>query len=230
LAFTDDDVIVDTGWLEALLEAHKDPRVASVGGHVLPRWQEPPPEWLQSIPAGFFSLLDLGDTISVRQRPDLYSCNMSVLRSVLIEVGGFHPELVGSAYIGDGETGTQQDLLDAGWKVMYTPTALVWHVIPASRMTMRYLIRRSKNQGASDEFGAYRKSPTPSIGLLAKSIGWSIHAVVWGLVSFGERVVGGWNWRLHRLWMAYYCARTSYCLRLLRDPSLIEMVLQKSWI
>jgi glycosyltransferase involved in cell wall biosynthesis len=230
LAYTDDDVVVDSGWLKALLEMHKDPQVASVGGRVLPSWQVQPPEWLQSLPAGNLSLLDLGDTISVRQGPDIYSCNMTVLRSALLEVGGFHPELVGSAYIGDGETGMLQDLLDAGWKIMYTPSAVVWHMIPESRMTMKYLIRRYKNQAAADEFRTYRKNVTPRPRLLARAFSWIIRAEVRGLEGFMLKLLGKRNWRFFRLIMAYYQSRAIYCLRLIYDHNLRELLSQKSWI
>jgi len=47
LAFTDDDVNVDAGWLAAIRTAMRDTDVALVGGPVAPRWAAPPPRWLR---------------------------------------------------------------------------------------------------------------------------------------------------------------------------------------
>jgi GT2 family glycosyltransferase len=52
LAFTDDDVNVDAGWLAAIRTAMHDTDVALVGGPVAPRWEAPPPRWLRA-PEGF---------------------------------------------------------------------------------------------------------------------------------------------------------------------------------
>src|SRR5262245_11046394 len=46
VAFTDDDVLVDAGWLEAIRTAMADASTALVGGPVAPRWESPPPRWL----------------------------------------------------------------------------------------------------------------------------------------------------------------------------------------
>jgi glycosyltransferase involved in cell wall biosynthesis len=231
LAYTDDDVIVDSKWLEALLSVHdEDPKIVSVGGRVLPCWKVQPPDWLHDFSAGYLSLLDLGDTVSIRIGPDIYSCNMTVLREALLNVGGFHPELTGSEYLGDGETGTLMDLLDAGWKVVYTPHAIVWHVIPASRMTMAYLIQRFKNSAAACGFSEYRKFPVPISKLILSSMSWMARAGVLGIMSQGEQFLGRRKWRLHRLRMAYYQSKANYYIRLARDREFAKMVLQKSWL
>jgi glucosyl-dolichyl phosphate glucuronosyltransferase len=47
VAFIDDDVIVEAGWLSALQEAFKGrDHVSFAGGKVLPRWDGSPPSWL----------------------------------------------------------------------------------------------------------------------------------------------------------------------------------------
>src|SRR6202011_5421659 len=48
LAFTDDDVDVDAGWLDAMREAMRNPNVALIGGPVAPRWEAAPPQWLRT--------------------------------------------------------------------------------------------------------------------------------------------------------------------------------------
>src|SRR5260221_6988879 len=47
VAFTDDDVDLDQGWLASLCDAVAKHRDADFyGGRILPRWQSPPPQWL----------------------------------------------------------------------------------------------------------------------------------------------------------------------------------------
>src|SRR5207237_3887621 len=48
LAFTDDDVNVSAGWLDAVREAMSDPSVALAGGPVTPRCQTTVPSWLRA--------------------------------------------------------------------------------------------------------------------------------------------------------------------------------------
>src|SRR5918993_2016974 len=49
IAMTDDDVLVDPGWLEAACTAllvPRQPAIVYAGGPVAPRWETPPPRWL----------------------------------------------------------------------------------------------------------------------------------------------------------------------------------------
>jgi GT2 family glycosyltransferase len=48
LVFVDDDIEATSGWLQAILETFKSPRVELVGGRNLPKFVVQPPEWLES--------------------------------------------------------------------------------------------------------------------------------------------------------------------------------------
>src|SRR5205823_695606 len=47
LAFTDDDVKVESGWLHAIRRAMDNPAIALAGGPITPQWEGPPPRWLR---------------------------------------------------------------------------------------------------------------------------------------------------------------------------------------
>ena len=50
IAFTDDDVLVESGWLDAACDelSTADSSIGYVGGPVRPIWEAPPPAWLKS--------------------------------------------------------------------------------------------------------------------------------------------------------------------------------------
>jgi len=192
LVFADDDIQADPGWLEAIAEAFRDSRVHLVGGKNLPRYQTPPPNWLDAFwhrdgdlnQCFFLSLLDFGDQI--RQIDPLYvwGLNFSIRRETFFAAGGFHPECVPQdlqKYQGDGDTGLAWKVRDRGYKVIYQPRALVWHVVPGHRLTVDYFEQRMFSAGVSDSYTAIRRNgglcydwtkqwPLPQVKRLIRSI------------------------------------------------------------
>ncbi|HEX6284900.1 MAG TPA: glycosyltransferase family A protein, partial [Pyrinomonadaceae bacterium] len=86
VAFMDDDVTVESGWLKSLkkvLDARSD--LSFVGGRVLPRWNGTPPSWLTPEHWSPLALLDYGDEelmISGSQPRGLLTANIAFRRSV----------------------------------------------------------------------------------------------------------------------------------------------------
>jgi cellulose synthase/poly-beta-1,6-N-acetylglucosamine synthase-like glycosyltransferase len=147
LVYVDDDIIAPSGWLSAILEPFKHPHVALISGKVVPKWEVQPPGWLMQFPSSYLSLLDLGDeTQELKWPKGVYGCNMAVRRSTLYEVGGFNPDFMGDrlliGLVGDGETGLHKKICEAGYKVLYTPRAWLYHRIPPERLKMRAFYNR----------------------------------------------------------------------------------------
>jgi glycosyltransferase involved in cell wall biosynthesis len=168
LVFADDDVIAFPTWLEGVLEAFLNTDVMLVGGKSLPLFESEPPKWLrdfwmspksgkQILP--FLSLIDLGDSKKVISPYNVFGCNFSIRKHVLLEAGGFHPDAMPSnliRYRGDGETYISQFLDEKGYKTLYHPKASVFHRVSNERMTEQYLCRRSYEQGISDSYTQIR--------------------------------------------------------------------------
>jgi hypothetical protein len=93
--------------------------------------------------------------------------NVAVRREVLFEIGGFNPELCGSSMIGDGDTGMRRKLAEHGMLIGYVPGALVYHHIPAERMTVKYFCHRMASQGGCDLYTEYH-SGIPSLPRLCR--------------------------------------------------------------
>ncbi|HWP35349.1 MAG TPA: glycosyltransferase, partial [Thermodesulfobacteriota bacterium] len=147
IAFTDDDVVVDPGWLAAFARALATHPVDFLGGRVVPRWGAPRPPWL---PAGrtrgeiwgALALLDYGD----RERPlaKPLGANMAFRAAALRAAGGFREDLGRDAASLKGQEVPEllQRLAAAGGRGgWYVPDAVVHHWVPAERLTKRYFRR-----------------------------------------------------------------------------------------
>jgi glycosyltransferase involved in cell wall biosynthesis len=149
IAFVDDDVRIDRGWLEAgvrpLLERTD---IDYTGGPARPIWEAPPPAWLSGDPGrlwGPIALVDYGATefIFEERRRIPLGVNMAVRRSLIARVGGFHVafERKGTSLMGQGQAEFFFRTRAAGVRGLYVPRMAVEHMVPASRMTRSYYRR-----------------------------------------------------------------------------------------
>jgi len=168
LAYIDDDVIVDDGWLSAIARSFADPTVHLVGGRCLPLYETPPPDWMEvfftrnedgSWWCGALTLTDLGDEPKDIDPLRVWGANFSIRKATLERVGGFHPDGMPweqRKFRGDGETAVSVAISRLGLRAVYSPEATVRHRVPAQRLTIEYFERRAFLQGISDSFSASR--------------------------------------------------------------------------
>ena len=158
IAFFDDDASAHPGWLLAIRRAFEQediPRVAIVGGRVQPMWERPRPSWLGDEVALSLTIVDWGpaDKIITDIRQEwVVGANMAIPKAILIKVGGFHPWLdrVGSNLLSSGDVFLQKEIMRHGFCCRYVPNMAVDHLVPASRLTQRWFLRRFFWQGVSD--------------------------------------------------------------------------------
>lgn len=144
LAFTDDDVVADSGWLNAILEGFRRYEVAMIGGRVLPLWTTEKPRWYREPEyRGVIAHWDhgdkpflLADTSSVPS-----GNNLAARAEVLRRLGGFHTGLgAGRVHRGaDSELGIR--MFRAGERIAYIPNAVVYHRVD-ERLLRRNYVRR----------------------------------------------------------------------------------------
>lgn len=159
IAFTDDDVVVDSGWLAALaLASVANPHVG-FGGRVLVVWNFTPPAWF--VGDGPFHMLkggvvvghDLGDTPLVYNK-NMYSpigANMAFRREVFERYGLFRTDLGKTgkrAFFGEDAEFFRR-LVDGGEKVLYVPQVLIYHPVDQEKMTKRHFVVSNFNLGRS---------------------------------------------------------------------------------
>jgi GT2 family glycosyltransferase len=168
VAFTDDDVEVDRRWLRALGERFaEDPGLAAVTGLVVPAELETPAQiWFEESGSGLdrgFSPLTFERVgrFRIRRRAlddgselvqSLYATgelglgsNMAFRMSALREVGGFDEALgTGTATHGGEDLAALVELLSAGRRLGYEPSAIVHHT---HRATLPELERQIHGYG-----------------------------------------------------------------------------------
>jgi GT2 family glycosyltransferase len=158
IAFLDDDAIAEPEWLARLLACYTDDTVLGVGGRVLPDWRAGRPGWF---PEEFnwvvgCSWTGLPETTAEVRNP--IGASLSVRREVFLTLGGFAPEM-GRVAGPDGTTvtGTADETefciraarLHPGGRWLYTPEAVVHHVVAESRLSWRFFVGRCRMEGDS---------------------------------------------------------------------------------
>ncbi len=148
LAFTDDDVRPDSGWLSAIVRAFRASNADFIVGRIQPIWQTPPPAWVTPALYGALGVPDNGTTpcsIEAGHNEPIMpiGTNMAVRASAATRVGGLHPDL--GKMRGTLRTGEDHDfyvrLLEARCRGRYVPDALVHHLVPGSRLVRGYFRR-----------------------------------------------------------------------------------------
>lgn len=154
VAFTDDDCLVDAGWLGGLAEAFSDPLVSAVCGYIGPSELDTPAQQLFERHGGF-------ERHAFRREFDLTKgspsglaanagagANMIVRRSDALALGGFSEDL------GPGTPARSGDdkyfyyrVLDAGHRIIYDPARIVRH---SHRADSEGLYRVMRDYGTSE--------------------------------------------------------------------------------
>jgi glucosyl-dolichyl phosphate glucuronosyltransferase len=143
LVFMDDDVTVEPMWLGNLTQILHGSQWAGVGGRVLPLWTAAPPPWLPEGRGALAPLagFDLGVTAGLLSEAPC-GTNMAFRKSVFDKFGGFRTDLgprPGSEIRSeDAEFGSR--LLEAGERLWYEPSAVVYHPITENRLRKQYFL------------------------------------------------------------------------------------------
>ena len=233
LYFTDDDMLADPHLLERIVEVFEaDGEVASVTGKVVPRWDTEPPAWvLEHLRNNLLSLNDLGEaTIISDDDPGVFSCHQAVRRDVFMAAGGFNPDTNAELFTGDNETGLNIKIRKLGYRFAYVGMAVTQHMIPASRMTQKYLNSRMADQGFCDSYTDYR-AIHPGPARLARRIVAHTGLIGVAAVKAGvKRIAGDTGWHVDLARTRYHRNRARYDARLLTDRRWREFALRDNWL
>ena len=138
-------VIVNEGWLEAVVSAFEKYSATVVGGRsylIYPQGQKP--LWLPEKRESLLSRLDHGDQALVDTDKDLFGLNFSVLKDVAIDVGGFDTRLgrTGKSLNSGEEKDLLQRIRSIGKIAVYEPAAVVGHIVQPERLKKGWFFRR----------------------------------------------------------------------------------------
>lgn len=147
IVWTDDDVVVDAGWLIAYVEAFRRwPDAAVYGGRIKPRYEPPAERWItecESLVDSAFAIRDFGNEVqplSVAEGRIPFGANFAV-RLAEQRVFRYDPDLglAPNRRRGGDEIDVVSRLLMSGAKGYWLPEAKVEHCIGRERQTILYI-------------------------------------------------------------------------------------------
>lgn len=153
LAFIDDDAIADVDWLKELIANYEEPEVIGVGGLALPVWAAGRPAWFPEELDWIVgcSYMGLPHTNASIRSP--LGCNMSFRNEVFRTVGYFDSNLgrIGRKLRAGEEAEFCLRALSGipRSKIVFAPSAIVYHRVPPSRAKLLYVAERSIYEGIS---------------------------------------------------------------------------------
>ena len=148
IALLDDDACARPGWLAAMIAPLADPSVVGTGGAIIPFWEQGRPMWFpdELLWAVVGTSNQDDECTTVR---NVWSASMAVRRDVFDAAGGFR--------LGFGKNGNRPRPEDTDLclrmsqvstgRWVYVPHAVVDHVVPKERATLRSLVARCYHEG-----------------------------------------------------------------------------------
>ena len=149
LVYLDDDELIDKGWLEAYAAIQTALHPDCVVGPVEPLFEQVPPKWmtstiLDSVTSSYSWKGPHEMLLPPSRAHEIPGGNFGVLRSVVFEVGGFHPAMFAGE---DFEFGGRLVLF--GKRVAYSPDCRIRHFINHQKLSVPRLRARFKGWGAT---------------------------------------------------------------------------------
>jgi glycosyltransferase involved in cell wall biosynthesis len=184
LAFMDDDVTVERGWLHNLTAAIDGKEWVGAGGRIVLQWPASLPDWLSTngpYARHPFPGFDQGPQAGNLVGPP-FGTNMAFERNVFAKYGGFRtdlgPEPGSEIRAEDTEFGRR--VIAGGERLRYEPAAVVYHPVPAGKIRKAFFLKWRFDYGRGDA----RESPPPVVHLLCSFAAWTLR---W-IVAFDPRV------------------------------------------
>ena len=169
VAYTDVDCVAAESWLRYLVQAMRDQGVQAIGGPNVP----PPGDgWVAHCVAaspGGPSHVMLDD----RFAEHVPGCNMAFDRKKLLELRGFDPQF----RVAGDDVDICWRFLDAGLKIGYAPSALVWH---HRRATAPAYLKQQKGYGRAEGMLFFKHPRRFNLSGVAR----------WSGIIYGEGAIG----------------------------------------
>jgi glucosyl-dolichyl phosphate glucuronosyltransferase len=145
VAFLDDDARARADWAEAILAGFAQHAAPVLGGKVNLIWEAERPGWFSDVLLKYLIHCDYGERVmEVTGAPWLYGTNVAFRKDLFQEVGLFRLDLdrKGESLMGGGDTEFFQRVRSRGKKLLYLPTMVVGHLVPAKRLTREFFRER----------------------------------------------------------------------------------------
>jgi glycosyltransferase involved in cell wall biosynthesis len=170
LAFVDDDEVPEPDWLAELLRVQRAGDADAVAGPVLPRFEPGAARWLTR--GGLFEQ----PRHATGARIDYaYTGNVLVRTAALAQMDAFFDE--GLALTGSSDWEFFKRFAASGRRIVWADAAITHEWVPASRLSVRWLLARAFRVGCSTLRVERQRAPR------ARSVAWLLANSCWCIVK-----------------------------------------------
>ncbi len=231
LSFTDDDGLLVNDWLKEVAKVfNMSDEIVGVAGKIEILWDKTPPAWVINYEEQL-GKLDYGDNEKYEVGLYMNAGNLHIKKDVLIEVGGFNPEMVGEWLIGDGETGLWLRLKKRNMKIGWAPKALMYHCqVVDKNATLGDIKRRFINNGICIPYNIYAIDRLGKAKLVRNMFYATKQSMRWRLkklrfmISMNEKDTIYASFRA-----AFYSAQIFYSLKILTSKEFRQALTKNDW-
>ena len=154
VAFIDDDERIVEDFITAYIDLFDEhPDAMAAGGEIIAEYPTGRPRWMSH-----YTERPIANPMSFGDKVRLFPSgripgggNMAMRRKLFTVVGGFNTALgrTGKRLLGGEESELFERIAKQEYRVYYTPRAVMYHIIPAEKLTRDYFTRLSRNTGIS---------------------------------------------------------------------------------
>lgn len=152
--FVDDDETADPEWLRAFESLVRDHAPDAFGGRIEVLFEGERPRWLADELLGFVGQLNRAETVAPLTDPSgsFHGGNFGLRKAVCESIGAFDAALgrKGTDNTGGEEVDFYRRLLAGGFKVWWTPDAVIYHRIESDKLKRSYFLDLHFRQGRSE--------------------------------------------------------------------------------
>ena len=154
IAIIDDDERIAKSFISAYISLFDtEPEAVAAGGPIVAEYPDGRPQWMSHYTERMIANAMFWGH-KVREFPAGHipgGGNMAIRRSAIKRYGVFDTSLgrVGKSLVGGEESDFFERLRIANVKYFYVPDAVMYHIIPAEKLTMDYFVKLSYNVGVS---------------------------------------------------------------------------------
>ena len=183
LIYVDDDALVNKKFLSSYYELfQKDKDVFAAGGPIFPKYETEPPKWLSFFTKELLTgYLYQGNKTGKFKRRYPGGGNAAYRKEVFEKTGLFNVELgrKGDNLVGAEEKDIFDKMTKMDMKILYTPQAILYHIIPAYKLTEVYFNRLTFSIGQSERLRTLNISKTKYLKrLFSETIKWLVSFIL----------------------------------------------------
>ena len=140
----DDDEEIAVDWFTEVYRTFRErwDELDFVGGKILPNWEVEPPPWVEPLKAGVICWRDFGDEewVYTPDSPLLTGGHGIFKRSLFDDLGGYDENVgaKGKGFISGEDEVFYDILMRAGKFGIYNPRLVIYHYVPAYRLSKNY--------------------------------------------------------------------------------------------